>query len=199
MEARRILGLVLLGLVVLGLGCTRRKGVTTPETQPDTLMPLAIGNRWTYRAPLLGASGQAQASVRFLSVEITGTREIDGEIYFVSDDSYYRNRDDGLFVGSYDEGLGRFFDDLFFKYPVADGEVYTYISQETQAEVRVAVRSTSVTVPAETFPRALVYEIRGPSPSPRFYFAPGVGLLKTENYDQPGEGIELVSYEIAGR
>ncbi len=199
MEARRIVGLVLLGLVAIGLGCTRRKGVTTPESQPDSLMPLAIGNRWTYRAPVLGALGRAQASVKFLSVEITGTREIGGEIYFVSDDSYYRNRDDGLFVGSYDESLGRFFDDLFFKYPVSDGEIYTYVSQETQAEVQVAVHLATVTVPAGTFPRALVYEIRGPSPSPRFYFAPGVGLLQTENYDQPGEGIELVSYEIAGR
>jgi len=172
------------------VGCSDKDSVVDPGA-PDTLMPLAVHNTWTYQDVPSPGPPTAGGEV----ITILGTKTIDGELYFtIADNGVLRNRNNGLFVAQYFD-VGGFSDDLLFRFPIGDGESYTY-DYISGGSVEILATRTTVTVPAGTFD-CIKYTLTSVSHESYLCFAPGVGLVRTQGFDQPSESIELVSFELA--
>ena len=146
------------------------------------LIPLQIGNSWTYEAD----DGEIG------TISVSGTRTIndmeysevsgpDGPMFFLDE------RGDGIFVrDTFDP------QEFLIKYPVEDGEVYDYTDSD-DITYEVTVSEQSVETGAGTFD-ALRYDIDGPDPQvDRATFAPGVGLIRYQDGFDSGV---LMSYDL---
>ena len=164
-----------------------KKSPTEPSSQENVLMPLKVGNTWNYKYSRVDPKTGDTLSSRMISVSIVGTVTIKGEEYYrFNDGSVARNRNDGLIIADYNERTGELGDITFFKYPAKDGEVYDGIKVMTEQKVSVK---------AGTF-FTYAYIFTASPYNSTIYIAPGVGIVKTVNFDAEGEGMELVSYEL---
>ena len=153
--------------------------------QDDVLMPLCLGNTWSYET----ARGDAFA------LEAAETVATDSTAWTVVKDSEteaggtfvaYLNTSRGLYDAEYHERD----DDLdpassFFRFPVEDGTTYTFGGTD------VTVTWEPVEVPAGSFDvytYVLDDEVEGRR---TFSFAPGVGLVQFSG--EEGTAIELAS------
>lgn len=179
---------------------------TVPSGPTDGLMPLQIGNSWSYWSFNVNPVTGDTSGVENISVAISGTERIGGTDYFQFDDgvTVAQNRSDGLFFSAYDSQGEQFFDDLFFKFPAESGETYGYNVVETPgALLRIKVTITNVTVPAGGF-ESYAYELIDRSSGGQvatfdsvvFYLTPGVGLVRTQNADQAGDNLLLLSFDV---
>ena len=190
---KRTLLAATLVLTFVIVGCTRKKGVE--PVQPEELLPLSETRCWVYRSYSLDpATGDTLSQHRF-EMAVKGKMLIGGKEYALLGDGVARNDEDGLFVAAYDASTSRFYDALFFRYPVPDDTLsYTFQDPETGESVPVAVGKGEVTVPAGTFPDCLRYWVTRGKTRSLFAFAPGLALVEVRDYDQPGQGMVLEAY-----
>lgn len=184
-------------LVFLLIGCSKDQP-TKPANISQYLMPLKVGNSWSYKYYQYDPSTDDTTEVEEITWIITGTKTIENSQYFVfnNDDGVAQNRNEGLFTAGYDPDLGGFFDDLFFKYPIASGQVYTYYPIEEEVDsIRIKVTEETIAVPAGVF-NCYAYQFIDRSYESIFYFAPGVGLIRLKNYEYEGEHAILLSYNL---
>lgn len=180
--------LVLAGMLTLA-GCDAVSSddeVIGPDG--DVLMPLAVGNTWTYQTDGGGT----------FRLTATGTVSRDGAVWTVVKDSQsdpqdtqgaYRNTEEGLQNAEYHPRN----DDLdpptlLLRFPVEEGAAYTFSGWE------VRVERENVEVPAGTF-AAYTYvtesEVEG---TIRWSFTPGIGLVHLRNPE--GTTFALSSYDL---
>jgi hypothetical protein len=130
------------------------------------------------------------------SITIQSKKTINNEEYYVFvDGTVARNISTGLVIGYYDQNSGQITDDDFFKYPVNDGETYSYTTIDGKTTKNYKVTKTTFQVAAGEF-ECYAYQILDVQFESVFYFAPGIGLIRTKNVDTQGENIELLSYSI---
>jgi len=192
-------GVVFFSIIALSIvgyiSCSREKPAE-PEKTKEYLMPLKVGNSWKYKALRIDPATGDTTEVGELQITIIGTKTIGNSQYFEFDDgSVAQNRNDGLFIAGYNPDLGGFYDDLFFKYPVNSGQIYTYTTIDEGVQVRIKVTTQTITVPAGTF-NCYAYQFIDVPFESIIYFSPGVGLIYVKNFDTEGEHLILLSYDL---
>ena len=121
----------------------------------SALMPLKVGNSWTYEVSQSDGSTEA-------TLEITRSVTIDDEQHYEMDPGLDQYETDGepFLVRTQGDGLYVMEEDLVgfpLKYPAEDGEIYTHTDDDGN-EYRITVTDQTITVPAGTFD-CLQYEI----------------------------------------
>ncbi len=184
-----------LSLAFLLAACSNSESPSNNGNHSGVIMPLAIGNSWTYQVePADSANG-----VPTFTDSITGFDTINGIAWFVVQRSssgspfYYREASDGLHEALPFDTNGTF-DNLCAKYPAQSGDHYTdsmwvsyHLAGDTTWKVMPGSSTTTVdsadeviSVPAGTF-HALKYEYFPHLNLLEQYFAPGVGMVQMGN------------------
>lgn len=162
------------------------------------LMPLEIGNSWTYEVESGGSTEQT-------TLNITDSRTINGEQYYEMNPGIDQYETDGesFFVGRKEKGSFVAEADLVefpLKYPAEDGEVYSHTDSDGN-EYRITVSSRTLEVPAGTFD-CLEYEVEFDGPGGESGFgavsgstciSPDVGPIRVNLGSLEGS---LVSYSL---
>lgn len=179
-------------LLCLGFSCSSDPG-TRPEEDAG-LMALKVGNTWRYKSFRVDPQSGDTTNVEEFTVTIIGTRTLENSRYFeLNTGDVVQNRTDGLFMAEYNPATGQFLDDLLFAFPVSNGHTYSYTSVAQGETFTIRVTEERISVPAGIFD-CLAYQFVDKGWI--IYFAPNVGLVRTENFDGQGEGMVLLSYTL---
>lgn len=158
----------------------------------SALMPLKVGNSWTYEVRSGNSTEQA-------TLEITDSRTINGEQYYEMDPGIDQYETDGepFFVGREEEGLFLAEADLVefpLKYPAEDGDIYNHTDSDGN-EYKVTVSNKTLEVPAGTFD-CLQYKVEFDGPGGES----GFGSVSGSTCISPDVGpirINLISLEAS--
>lgn len=171
-------------------------------TSAGSLIPLFIGNYWVTDSTVYDANGAAHAggedSIKVLGSTISPK---DGSTYFNLKYFWVMKTNTGLFTASPPNFYNAY---LFFKYPANPGETFRehsdiiYMPFPTPSkpdsittifsDYKVTSNGTPITVPAGSFScyeYTAVWNQGGtgkPYQKDVYYFAPGVGFIRTEHY-----------------
>jgi len=157
-----VISLIFAGMLATGAlvsACDSGGGNDGDEGQ-SALMPLKVGNSWTYEVPQGDGSTEA-------TLEITRSVTIDDEQHYEMDPGLDQYETDGepFLVRTEGDGVYVMEEDLVgfpLKYPAEDGEIYTYTDDDGN-EYRITITDQTITVPAGTFD-CLQYEIEFDGP-----------------------------------
>jgi len=182
--------LLFLGLGMLGAGCARTPKAPPLESTAGAYYPLAVGNRWTYQARMLGEQSSR-------TVEITGVQN-----GFYTDSQGGQLTEDAYGIRDQKRYL--------LRNPVEQGAAWTNIVSVSSTE-RYAITKADFPCesPAGRFPRCVRVQGRNRVNDKttlvnEFTFAQNVGLVRIEVYAEvekrkiPQTLMELTSYQVAG-
>ena len=179
MRTYRLLAVMAIVLAGTIFSCSDDDQITNSEPSED-IMPLAIGNRWTYEILRLDPLGDT-VSLDSQSTVIVGDTVISGQTWYQyetdviqsSDLPDLRNASDGLLITGPDSTYPPY---LLAKYPATTGDTWTNANGDDTLWVRGT--KVSVTVPAGTY-ECVQYAIhRLSGDSTINYYAPGTGLVR---------------------
>ncbi len=187
MNKLSILVALLAGTMIVG-GC----GDDDPAAPSPSalLVPMAMGNQWTYAAQEYDTNAQLRDSKTVINTVIADTMIKGERWYFVNDDraTPTKTTSEGVYYWDTEAATAR----LYLASPAMAGSSYTKGNQR----YTVAAPSSSVTVPAGTFNavQILATDSNIPSISSMLWVAPGVGLVKMEvNYTLSTQATVTVS------
>jgi hypothetical protein len=156
-------------IALVAVGCT---STTHPNVLPSgsqTIWPLAIGNRWVFRATVFDSSGNQRSTwidtLKIVSDTLFGSDRWYVQVGFGGKGKFFlQNRANGLWG-----------DGLEYEYPATRNDTYR-LGDSTK--IIVISADSLITVPAGTF-HTVVYQFPGP-PLTYEYFSPGVGPVRME-------------------
>lgn len=182
---------VLSVLMITFCSCSGDDDDDNDTASPSSIMPLEIGNFWTWTFENIEETWTVSEETTLQGVDVykvtvTSQQNEDYALYF-------RNEEDGLYaVGSDFE----FFDPprLYIKYPVDLGEDFI---DGWSFNYTVVSLTETVTVPAGTFTECIKYEARYPGGDlvSIEYWKPGVGRIK-QDFIAGGIVFELKNYSV---
>ena len=179
-------------------GCSDKS--TNGNGTPAPLMPLAVGNSWTFMEYDIDFETRDTTEVGQDVMTISGSwMRGDDELFRLAglgdvDSALVQVADDGLVIELYYSDGGSFQQDLFFKYPATDGGTYTF-DMMGFVSATVIVTVEDVETPAGTF-ESYCYTISVYDDTIEFCFAPGVGPVRQADITNDEFSL-LLSYEIA--
>ena len=150
-------------------------------TEGAALMPLAVGNRWTYQMAMLDTLTGKMTLAGQSVYEVMRDTAMTGETwYFMSgmgpNGTWVTNRADGFWIISPTRQPM-----LLAKYPGQVGEEFTRITGPATIINRIAEVSVITPVGAGTYScYKYAQEFGGPSRTSYNYYSPGVGMVKME-------------------
>jgi hypothetical protein len=151
----------------------------SPRLVTLPLMPLEIGNRWSYRTIHISDGDTTEG--RPITMELVRTVAPAGLTYFtVPGGLIFGARGESLSVARFDSTHGAFDDfEFLLRYPVAAGTIYYYLSPYvSDSAVRIDTRADNVVTSLGTL-RAIIYSIN--AGALEFGFTPGIGLVYMAN------------------
>ena len=188
---RKILALLLIGSLLFSFGCSDDDSGTEYESGIKIIMPLAIGNHWSYYNYILDTLGNLHDTT-LQDLNIYKDTVIESVHWYITTDEYpYKvgsllaNKDDGLWV----YGSTPY---LIIKYPAevydtwsAPGGAYTY---------SLLAKGVIIIVPEGTF-SCYKYLSRASESedSTLLYYAPGYGMIKSHFWPDDGTKNELIT------
>lgn len=188
--------LILFVLLSMVLGCKKDEGPTGPPATPSSvIMPLKVGNQWTFSATFYDSNGVALNGSGLTTISIIRDTTITGEkwyllgVFGIASGSLLANRSDGLW--EIDPGSSSPY--LIFKFPASAGD--TYSTSSLGGKIVVGSISSSITVPQGAYS---CYEYKlYLQPSNQLnsvvYFAPNAGIIKQDSYNTLLSGRSYVS------
>lgn len=201
----RLFSAILIAILTTALigGCSD-DDVTDPVIpESKTLMPLAVGNSWSYsKMTRLYTDGSIEIDKS--TVEITGDTTHVEDIWYTTSAGEYMNKVDGLYIHFY-YILGTY-GPVVYRYPARAGDTYTNPALDGTSLVTVISLSKAINVPAGQFNcvgyNSIINNADGFWSTNR-YFAPDVGNVLTESWDVRDENDtvlyireELTRYEL---
>jgi hypothetical protein len=186
---KRVLCLLL--LMVLSSGCDEDK--TTNPSQVLTIVPLKIGNQWTYEITERDSAGDVTSIATSAMAVVRDTMINDERWYDFSANGgppmeyFTTNRIDGYWSGGPSGHLQ-------YKYPAQKGDTYMFFG------LVVTVESTAdtVSIPASLFV-CYMYRFETPGGNASSYLdhyaAPGIGLMKAKITEKLAGGETYVPWE----
>jgi hypothetical protein len=163
-----------------------------PTFPAARLLPLAVGNRWTYRAEFLGVA--QTLSVSIVSQQGPAFRDSRGQSYYVDGHGV---RDEQRYL---------------LKDPISAGQSWSsVVSMRSTEHYRVLEASVSIEVPAGRFESCALIEGRNPQSSSQVLVAEQtycleVGLVRVQTFEETDGhrgplqwNQELMAYRIATR
>lgn len=175
-----------------------RDNGTEPEVEDvGVLMPLKIGNSWSYGT---GDYTPDNPDTFAYSMKIDRSITIRDTTYYelkgISDGDVLdlvRNTDDGLYLYKYFQSTGKILCIQFFKYPIESGVNYNFYSQ-AYGECSIGVTKQLVEVYAGRF-ECYVYTVQYWQRIPAYYYCPNIGQIAYES--TWGEAyLQLVEYSL---
>jgi hypothetical protein len=160
-------------------GCDKHSSVLEPKLQSNEILPLVIGNQWSYNSFTYDSSG-AITSSQDISYGVSGDTIIDGSKWFKVLGLPTSNRDSGLCVFGHS---GPF---LLLKYPAAVQD--SFYLQPNSCYVYIISIDTTISISFGTF-KCYAYELRSPPSLNAIeirrtinFWSPCVGQIKVESY-----------------
>lgn len=191
----------LLSLTVLFIGGCEEKARVGPSQgdggSSGTLIPLSLGNWWTYRYTI------TIDDINLLDTLITNTIDT---FLVLGTVTWFGSQGDSAFIRNGSQGLYQLTmsgqdttETLLFKYPSSPGESWTVVIGESWGRGELVERALTVNVPAGTFTQVLHYRIRFGDDYTDFWIKPGVGTVKLSSpLDLAAMTSQLVRYNIRG-
>ena len=188
MNKLSILVALLAGTMIIG-GCGDDDSPAAPSSSA-LLMPMAMGNTWTYASQEYDTNAQLRDSKTVINTVVADTMIKGERWYFLNNDraTPTKTTSDGVYYWDMEANTAR----LYLASPAMVGSSYTKGNQR----YTVSSPSVSVTVPAGTFNavQILATDSNIPSVSSLIWVAPGVGLVKMEvNYTLSSQAAVTVS------
>lgn len=180
--------LLIVGTLALALvGCSKNSGKdSTGAQQEEQLLPLKVGNIWTYALTDYNENGSTSAA-KTVTLIVSGKKTYFGNEYFVIADQAdltdtvfaFRSEKDRLLVPNFYVGH----ESTLFKWPVTDGEVLIDESSGSIREVNVA-SATPITINSFTGYKVTdtVYSSIGIEYYQEMIFSPGIGLIGLNDF-----------------
>lgn len=170
--------ILLILLATLPVSCDSSAG---DESRP--LIPLAIGNSWTFRY-----------NNRNEVLRITDRMRINGIDYFVLDDDIYiEEQRNGIWISYNDPADGRY--GFLLRFPIGPGDAYTFVDERGDSW-NVSVTADDIITSSATI-SCLYYHISGEQIDPIISdvcLAPGIGPIRIVFEDS--DAAQLVSYSL---
>jgi hypothetical protein len=173
--------------MVLSCGSDPISGDRLSAVQSDTLIPLNIGNRWSYKLEMFDTLTSAVMDTRFTFEQVFSDSVIGGKKWysFGSPSIFYRTDSLGhrMIYADLDTSY------LIYKYPTRVGEKFVGFAEEGSEVISL---SKPITVTAGHFDcveyRSNAFSDFDPLTRSlaRSYVAPGVGLVLVETYNADG-------------
>ncbi|MBN1213218.1 MAG: hypothetical protein JXA92_11645 [candidate division Zixibacteria bacterium] len=185
---RKIIALLLAGLLIIPFGCSDDDD---DDTSIKVIMPLAVGNQWSYRSFVQDSLG-VQRDTTLLDLTIYNDTVINDIHWYITTDEYpYKvssliaHRDDGLWA----YGPPPY---LIIKYPA---EIFdTWTTPGGAYEYKLTAKGVILTVPAGTFScYKYISHASGSEDSTLNYYAPGYGLIKSRFWLDDGTKEERIT------
>ena len=171
------------------LSCKKDDDLGGAQSAGSTIMPLKVGNSWTYRVTAYDTTGVLPFSIPDAVFHITRDTTIGNEKWFRFDDGWVANRGDGLWSLS---NSGQPY--LGYKYPASVNDSYTAMSQIA------VVQSTNALV---TVLQGQYYcykyqfsALDGRTVYSYQYCAPNVGVVKFEFFSATLSGRSYLSLSV---
>lgn len=168
---------------------------TVLAKEKDEIIPLAVGNEWTYAGTLVINKDTT------LKMEIIGDTLIKDEMWFIMNDGFQnslvKNDEKGLWISQKYELIEELYPIILQHYPVNVGDKFK-ADGET---VIINSLNKEVEVPAGKF-KCILYEINSEYDNIKIYATPGIGIIKmiNKNLNEKESGredfIELKSYKL---
>ena len=185
---KKILAVLIAGLLILSIACSE-----DDDSEPviREIMPLNIGNQWSYRSFVQDSLGN-QSDTSLFDLIIYNDTVIDNIHWYITTDEYpYKV---GSLIGHNDDGLWAYGPPpyLIIKYPA---DIFdTWSAPGGAYEYRLIAKGVILTVPAGTFS---CYKYNShPSvgeDSTLNYYAPGYGLVKSRFWPDNGTKDEHIT------
>ncbi|GBD87654.1 hypothetical protein BMS3Abin03_01588 [bacterium BMS3Abin03] len=175
----------LLLLLAAFAGCNKEDNIVTPAAKTLEIVPLKVGNVWSYQTTTYDTSGNI-ISTSVDSFSIVSDTIINGRKTFILSTGVLRwNNESGYWVSTNTDSL------LLYKYPANVGDQYS-------SDLKVISIDSMIVIPRGTF------RCYGYSGSVAIdYVSPGVGLTKEEWYKNKFNGVkylyqkqELLDYQL---
>jgi len=177
---RKILLTGLVSLLLVCISCEKHVG---PVPTPGVIVPLKIGNLWAYKIRIFDESGAVTDS-SYDTVSVTAQTLIDNELWYIDNEGNVQtNRADGLWVHS---GVPY----LVEKFPAKLNEFYRLI--DTATIVRVSGVDEGIVVPTGRYLSYIYSWTRNGFMVGDFFYAPNVGMIKSDKYAQHGASVYLI-------
>ena len=180
MKISHILSCVLLASIFLTAGCTKDDNPVNQNDSSSVLMPLNVGNQWTYQNTMVDSSGVVRFSSTII-YKIFRDTLIQNEKWYLygtntTPSAWMANRADGLWIMPAPGNISQ--SRVWYKYPANVNDSWIVFN----AAVTLAAANISLTVPLGTF-SCLQYTVSDTSSGAgleTIYFAPGKGIIKFE-------------------
>jgi hypothetical protein len=186
--------LCILILIVALAGCGGKKedsdaskSIIETRVGAAKLFPFEIGTEWVYQMSAYDTTVKALRVIRVDTINVLGDTIINGSKWYkirslLGEMGYGINWNDGLYYAR--AGQKPF---LWAKYPSQVGETLTSVIGDVQASNTVAATELKIEVPAgEFFCNEYIQQVGPEKLTTKYYFAPGVGLIKMDIFDQTG-------------
>lgn len=198
---------ILFFIIILFYGCSDKVSNPSGETynSNDVLIPLKIGNEWTYSHNVYSDDGNIMMHMEYTS-KIEKDSTLKGTKYFFYympdstndiDDHWeaYSNKKTGLYkLLIYKNGL--YNEELKFKYPGNIDDNY----YNTEGKNTIESINSGVDVPAGYFTDCYMYSIKNETSITQTYYKPGVGMVLFQIYRVSNNKlfiqIKLNSYDL---
>ena len=175
-----------------------------PHDPAKSIIPLALGNTWTYQSEEIQADGtkklledgdSGETIKAFFMNKQGASYYLSGEDFGLWSNSTPRGNEDAIIEISEESLKLELIDKptVYFQYPVKKGTKYDLhfgqqLDDEAFSTMTVAELDVKITVPAGTF-SCIKYEMREKS----------TGMLETVDYVSPGTGLIRNEYYVEGK
>jgi len=159
----------------------------------DTIIPLKVGNYWVYQSNEVGNINRRD------TIMVTLKKQINGKDWYLFGEIYVRNEKDGLWM--IDPEAPNKTPVLILKYPGKVGDQWNVSNDE---KTKILSTDTGIEVLGKMYSHCYLYEDiilenGNISEKTKIYIKPGIGIVKTEEYNNAG-GLEdqalLVLYKL---
>jgi hypothetical protein len=155
-------------------GCKDENKIVNPTTETVEIVPLKVGNWWSYQTTVYDTSGDI-VSTHIDSIFVVKDTLVNGKKYFILSTGVMRwNNDSGLWIPFTPDST------LLYKYPAQVGDKYGI-------NLKVICKDSSIVVPKGSFKS---YGYSGAVATD--FVSPGVGLIKEEWYKNNSIGIKYI-------
>jgi len=172
-------------LVFAFLGC-KDDNIVEPPIDTSVIVPLKVGNTWTYQFTMSDSLGNVWASFSQSTSIVSDTIISGRQTYVFSSGDFFWNDDTGFWAQTSGKPPS-----LVYKYPANVGESYGLLNT-------VICKDSTINTPKGSF-KCYGYTF-GIANS---YVAPGIGVIKTEYFQNRSNGStylfqkeELINYQI---
>ncbi len=181
---------ILISCVLLVLASCNKDSTSVTPGPVDGIMPLKLGNSWTYLGSGLDSTGH-MVPMGNTMIKVVRDTVISGEHWYDSGEGLMTNRSDGLYIWERPTAPQY----LMAKYPASENETFTTVDGD---QATVVGTSTTTVVPLGSYVcyEYLIKDHATGKTRRALFVCPGKGVVRQDIYTVPPTGSPFVSSRI---